>query len=394
LASPRIVLASATAAQSSVSLIGFGLPSIGPELREEFGLSLTTLGAVLTASLLGSGLFLIVAGVLLDRYGNRRVTFAGTAVAVGGLVAAALSSTVPLLIAMLFLSGVGSSIIPIAGIGALFRVFPPERRAWALGVRQAAVPVGGVVAAVVLPPLAHAGGAGAALLFTAGMVAICGTAFALLGGGETLESVKRPRAELPRILRLPGMARLLVVAALYIVVLQSVLVFAVPSARDAGLSRFAAGAVFFAIQISAGVARIAWGRIADRDGGGRRVRALVEAGWVAAAGSILFVLALNAGPAAVIPAAFAFAFGALGWNALIYVRAGEMAPPGLAAQAVAIAASAVFCFSAVTLPPLGTLAEEAGFDVLWLTCGVLAAAGALVAGTLRPSRPEALAERR
>jgi MFS family permease len=383
MASPRVVLGTATGAQAAVSLVSFGLPAIGPELREEFGIGLTVLGAVLTANLLGSGLFLIVAGVAVDRYGARPMTLLGTALGAAGLLAAAFAPSVPVLLATLFVSGVGSAIVPIAGMGAIFHAFAVNRRAWALGVRQMGVPLGGVAAAVILPALAHTGGSRLALLFSAAAVGVLGTAFAVLVGGRPAQAPPRPKAELGRILRLPGMGRLLLVAACYIVVLQSALAYAVPAARDAGLSAFAAGAVFFAIQITAGVARVAWGRVADAGGGSRRARTLIEVGWLAAAGAVLFAVALHGGAAAAIPAAIVFAFGALGWNALVYVSAGEKAPLELAAQAVSVAATVIFVLSAVTAPPMGALADHVGWDVFWIVCAALSACGALVATTLR-----------
>lgn len=381
--SSRLVLATATAAQASVSLVAVGLPAIGPEIQAELGIGLTVLGAVLTANLLGSGLFLVAAGVWVDRYGSRPTTLLGTAVGAAGLVGAAFAPSLPVLLAALFVSGIGSAIVPIAGMGAIFRAFPVARRAWALGVRQMGVPLGGVTAALVLPPLARAGDVRLALLVAAVALTVLGTAFAALAEDAGAPGDERPRFAVGRILRLSGMGRLLLVAACYIVVLQSVLAYVVPASRDAGLSSFAAGAVFLAVQITAGVARIVWGRIADAGGGARRTRTLAEAGWVAAAGGVVFAAALHAGPGAVIPAAILLAFGALGWNALVYVSAGEKAPPELAAQAVSVAATLVFVLSAVSTPPMGALAEHLGWDAFWTACAVLAAGGALVAATLR-----------
>ena len=119
----------------------------------------------------------------------------------------------------------------------------------------------------------------------------------------------------------------------------------------------------------------------------------LEAGWVAAIGGMVFALALHAGPAEVIPAAILFAFGGLGWNALVYVRAGEMAPPLLAAQSVAVAATIVFVVSAAVTPPMGALADAAGWDVFWLVTAGVAACGALTAGTLRTTPPLVASER-
>ncbi len=379
--SPRAVLVGASAAQAAVSFVTFGLPSIGPELRREFGLSLPELGAVLTATLLGSGLALIGAGIAVDRFGARRATFAGTALAALGLALAAAADSKGVLFGALLVSGLGSAVVPVAGAGALFRAYPASQRGWALGVRQMAVPLGGTIAAAAVPVLERLGGVEVALGTGAAAVGVTGAAFALVP-----EDAPQPasRAERPfrSIWRAPGMQRLLVVAGFYIVVLQAVLAYTVPAARAAGLSAFAASATYFAVNVTAMVARIVWGRVADRGEGTRRTRTLVEVGAVAAVGALLFTFALHAGAAVVVPAAVLFGFGALGWNALIYVSAGERAAPELAGRSVAVAATVVFLLSALCTPPLGALAAKVGWDAFWATTAVLAALGALVAARL------------
>lgn len=385
--SPRAVLTASAAAQASVSVVAFGLPAIGPDLREAFGLSLPMLGAALGATILGSGLFLIAAGFVVDRYGARRSMLVGTALGSAGLAAAGFAPGPEALIALLFLSGAGSAVVPIAGTRALFRAYDVDRRGWALGVRQMAVPLGGTVAALLLPGLVAIGGIRAALLGSSVLVAVAGLVFAGIAGAVEPVRVRVPFA-LPRLWRTPGMKRLLLVAALYIVVLQAVVAYMVPAARAAGFSPFVAGAAFVLVNVVAGVARIVWGRLADQGGGGhRRVRTLVEAGGVAAAGAVVFSFALAAGgPVGLLAATVVLAFGALGWNALVYVTAGERVPRELAGQAVALAATVVFVVAALCTPALGALAELAGWSAFWFTAAVLALAGAAVASTLPPGR--------
>jgi MFS family permease len=381
--SPRVVLAAATSAQAAISFVNFGLPSIGPELRAQFGMSLAELGAALTAGLLGSGLALIAAGIAVDRLGAAASTLGGTVVAAAALVLAAAAGSAGMLFAGLVLFGIGSAVVPIAGVGTLFRAYPPARRAWALGVRQMAVPLGGTVASVAMPLLQRAGGVQAALAVAAGAVAVTGVAFALLPDEPRVQGLgSRPSGAFRSIWRAPGMQRLLLVAGFYIVVLQAVLAYTVPAVRAAGLSAFVASATYFVVNVTAMVARIVWGKVADRQEGARRSRTLAEVGLVATAGALLFTLALHADAPAVVAAAVVFGFGALGWNALIYVSAGERADPELAGRSVAVAATVIFLLSAACTPPLGALAANAGWDAFWLATAAIALVGALLARSL------------
>jgi MFS family permease len=384
--SARAVLIAATASQAAVSFVNFGLPAIGPQLRHEYGLSLAELGAVLTASLLGSGLALIPAGAIVDRFGSRAAMLGGTAIATGGLLAATLSPSKGLLFVSLLVSGMGSAVVPVAGAGTLLRVYAAGRRGKALSVRQTAVPFGGTVAAVVLPLLQSAGGVTLALFVAAVLVGVTGAVFAVVVGAEVSALPRAPRA-LRRILAAPGMRRLLLVAAFYIVVLQALLAYTVPAARAAGLSAFSASAAYLAVNVTAMVARVVWGGVADRGGGTRRVRTLVETGVVAAAGALLFAVALHAGAVAVVAAAAVFGFGALGWNAILYVSAGERAPSGLAGRSFALAATVVFVVSALCTPVLGALAAHVGWDSFWMTTAALAAVGATIAARLPATMP-------
>lgn len=378
------MLAGASVAQAAVSLVNFGLPAIGPELLTDYDLTLFELGAVLSAGLLGAGVALIGAGVLVDRIGARRSMLAGTALGTVGLALAAAAGSKHLLFWALVVFGVGSAVVPIAGTGALFRAYPPARRGWALGVRQTAVPVGGAIAAVAYPALYALGGTGLTLALSAAAVAVSGLWFALGLPAEEPHVVRRRGRALGEILRAPGLTTLLAVAACYIVVLQALLAYLVPAVRESGHSELTATVAYFGVNVAAIVARIVWGSVADRGGGARRVRTLVEVGIVAAIGALVFALALHGGAFAVVLAAMVFGLGALGWNALIYVSAGERVDPSLAGRSVAVAATVVFVLSGVATPLLGALVDALGWDVLWVATGVTAGAGAYLAHRLPP----------
>ena len=73
----RTILVLAVASQAAFSMITFGLPAIGVEIRERFDLGPAGFGAVFAAVGIGSAAALIPAGALVDRFGGRRVLVVG-----------------------------------------------------------------------------------------------------------------------------------------------------------------------------------------------------------------------------------------------------------------------------------------------------------------------------
>jgi MFS family permease len=374
-------LAAAAAAQAAVSFVLLGLPAIGPELRASFGLSLAGLGAILAALQFGSGAALISAASAVSRFGARAATLVGTTISVVGLIVAASATTPGLLGLGLFVAGLGGAIVPVAGASTIFKAYPSGKQAWALGVRQMAVPLGGVVAAVAAPQLESAGGTRLFLGVGAGLVLVAGLSFAALC--DSAPQVGDIHSPLRKVWRTQGIPRLFVVTCFYIVVLQAVLVYTVPSVRAAGFTSFAASTTYFAVNVTAIVCRLVWGKVADRGNGTRRIQSLIEVGLISAAGAVLFTVARHADVAALISATCIFSFGALGWNALVYALAAEWTPADLADRSFAVSATVVFASAAVVNPALGALAERTGWDAFWLTVGAVALAGTLLSTTLR-----------
>ena len=65
---------------------------------------------------------------------------------------------------LLALAGAAGSSVNSASGRAVMAWFPAEQRGLALGIRQAAIPIGGALAAIALPPIEQAGGVQAAFL--------------------------------------------------------------------------------------------------------------------------------------------------------------------------------------------------------------------------------------
>jgi MFS family permease len=275
----------------------------------------------------------------------------------------------------------------VSGASAIFRSYPPQKRAWALGVRQMAVPVGGVIAAVAVPALNALGGT--RLVLAVGAVAVASVGVAFSAVSDDVRIRHDPSVGIVRgIWHGPGVVRLCIVTVSYLFLLQAVLIYTVPAITAAGFSTLQAGIAYFVVNATAIVSRVIWGRIADLDGGTRRKQTLVEVGLLSTVGALLFGLSLHGAYAFVVAAAIFYGFPALGWNAVVYAVAGEWARPATAGRAFALAATVVFVGSAIVGPVIGAIADSAGWDVLWLVAAGIGVVGTLAARALPERGPE------
>jgi MFS family permease len=387
--SPRRLLTLALACQASISIVQWGLGVIAPDLQDRYDLSAASLGALVGATAFGNAVALMAAGVIVDRSGPRKpLLYAGSACGLLLIAGAFLTNPVGLGIA-LFASGVAGALVAVGATVSVFHGFPPERRGFALGMRQMSVALGGLMAAGLLPLAVHLGGVRLALGLSGALTAVTAVVFALDTPRGPLVAASAQRVVAPfAVLREPGMGSLLVVAVCYIMALVSVLTFAVPALRDGGASRGDGSVLFALVSISAMAARIAWGRLADAGGGRRRVATLRDVGILACGAGVLTWLVWPEGTAVRIAALVLLSFGALGFNGVLYLIAGEIAGAARAGQAVALMSTALFGGGALGAVPLGVLADAEGYRSLWLAAAIAAALGVLATFRLehRPLR--------
>jgi sugar phosphate permease len=161
------VLAAGTTAQASFAAITLGLPVLAPVVRTDFHLSLREIGLVLSAPWIGATITFLAWGLAVDRYGERATIAVGLTGSAMCLIAAARVSRLEPLLVLLVLSGAFGASVHSASGRAVMRWFDPDERGFALGIRQTAIPLGGVTVSLVVPSLAESGGTGAAFLFFA-----------------------------------------------------------------------------------------------------------------------------------------------------------------------------------------------------------------------------------
>ena len=236
---------------------------LAPQLRGEYGLSLGEVGAVLSAAWLGAFLTLLPWGLAADRYGDRLVLSLGLLAAGVCLVAAAFAPSFGVLLALLTLSGATGASVNSASGRAVMLWFAPNERGLALGIRQTAIPGGGLIAALALPALASTGGSKGAFPFLAGFSSL-GAAVGWLvlrdrEGGEVLEGFSLVRA-----LRDRRLWRLSLASGLYMYAQVAVIGFGVLFLHDShGLADNDAALVVAVAQALAVALRIGAGRWSD-----------------------------------------------------------------------------------------------------------------------------------
>lgn len=312
------VLAAGTGAQASFSAFTIGLPVLAPALRAEYGLTLTQVGVVFAAQWLGTSAGLLPWGLLADRIGERIVLTAGLVTCSGLLVVLSLGPSFAGFVGLLAVAAAAGSSVNSASGRAVMHWFDYRERGLALGVRQTAIPLGGVTASLVLPHLGLRGG----FLFLAALALAGAVAGAALIRERPHEAVEAKRA--PRTLRDRRLWQLSFGTGLYLVAQVAVTGFVVLFLHDArGLSEAAAGGVLAGIQVLAVGTRIGAGRWSDAVGG--RIEPLRRIGVAVFATVTVGALLVPAPLAVLIPALVVAGGISMSWNGLSLTAAAELA---------------------------------------------------------------------
>ena len=367
-------LAGASAAQAGLSYLEQGVPALVPYVKADLGLSSPAAGVFAVSVNAGRAVSSTGAGRLVARYGRRRMLLVGCIASGAAGVGAAVTAPGSLTLVLLVVAGVVQMAAIVAGITGIGRWFPRRSRGTALGLRQAAVSVGGLLAAVSLPALAIAYGWRASLALAGATTIVLGAAGAWLyrepseakEAGLPVSSGSRPAKSAVRADR--AIRRTIVVAmtlsASQYVVLAYVQVYFVEELH-VGLG--AAAAVLASVQVAAVAGRLGWGVVSDVAFGGRRTGVMAAMLGLAGAAAI---------GTAVVPADLALALGlplavVLGLTTVgspgIYVALlADIAPAGSEETTMGTALSFVLG-SAVVVPPLfGALADAVSYQLAWV----------------------------
>nr|WP_262411035.1 MULTISPECIES: MFS transporter [Gordonia] len=395
-----VILGCSLLAALTTTCVVSGIAYLIPSLHTDAGLTLTEASTLAAIPTIGLTTATILWGILLDRYGERRILAISLSIslagATGAAVAAAVDASYVVVGAALLVGGIGSG----AANGASGRIvvgwFPAHQRGTAMGIRQMAQPLGIGVCALTMPVVAATQGPAAALaipavITAAGLLAVLvgisdpPRRAAPSGTGDVPATRPNPYRGNSFLARVHAVSMLLVIP-------QSMMWTFVPTwlivAHD--WSPAAAGLLITVTQVIGAFGRIAAGRWSDAWLSRMRPVRIIAVTGVA---SMCALALADWFDSPVAPALMAVAsIISVADNGLAFTAIAEFAGPDWSGRGLAVQNTGQFLVTAATTPVLGALIAAAGFPAAF----AVTALAPLVAAALVPNdqdlRVEELAE--
>jgi sugar phosphate permease len=387
-----VILATGAVGAGAFSALRMGLPSLGPALRSEFGLTLGEVGLAFAAVTGGGMLTLVPWGALTDRIGERPVMATGLAGCGISLAAAAtVDSYAALLVALLAAGMLGSSATGASG-RAVMGWFARSERGFALGIRQMALPLGGALTALTLPSVVDARGLDAAFVALACLSITAALAAALLMRDPPPVPSRVPARPGKPPTRDPRLWRLGAGGALLVCAQASMLGFIVLFLHDArNVSAAVAAAALGALQIVGALVRIVAGRRSDREG--LRIAPMRR---IAARNAVLLAAlgALAGGPSVVLyPVLAVAAVSTMSWNGLAFTAAAEISGRARAGTAMSLQNTIISVGGVLAPTAFGVLVEATSWTAAYAVLAIAPLAAFIVLAPLEGDEDARIAAR-
>ncbi len=360
------VLVITSTIQALVAMAALAVPAVAPAFAVRLDAPVSLLGIYMALLYLGAILSSLMAGQAVRRHGAIRVSQAGlVCCAVGSIIVLAPSIWVVGLGAVLI--GMGYGPITPASSHLLAASTPPDRAALVFSIKQTGVPLGGMLAGVVAPPMTQHAGLPAALMVVALLCLAC--VFLAQPLRAQLDADRAPTTvirvagllhPLRMVLSHDGLRRLATTSFVFSAVqlcLASYLVTYLHNELGYGL--VVAGAALSMAQLGGVVGRVAWGQVADRYLGALRTLVVIAV-LMAASAVATGMLDESSNMVWVMTLLLCFGASATGWNGVYLSAVARLAPAGMAGAATGGALSVTFLGVVVGPAVFGVLSELAG----------------------------------
>ncbi|MDP1733866.1 MAG: MFS transporter [Sulfuritalea sp.] len=169
------VIALVGVAHATSHLFHLLLPPLFPLLMPDFGFGYTEAGFLMTVFFVISGVGQAFAGIVVDRYGARRVLMAGVSLLAASGVALSVAVNYPMLLLAVALAGMGNAVFHPADFSLLNTKVSPARLGYAFSVHGLSGNLGWAIGATI-SGMALAGAGWRAAGVAATLMALCSVA--------------------------------------------------------------------------------------------------------------------------------------------------------------------------------------------------------------------------
>ena len=363
--------------QFVASVIYYAVFAATPFFRDQFGLSGTAVGLIVTSLTLGYALFLLPLGALTDRFGEHRTLTVGlVGLSVGSFLVAQSWSYAALLGSTFLLGSVYGTAIPGTN-KAIFDSTPPERQNLVMGVKQVSVTAGSGASALLVTGVAGAlvWEVGFYVAAAAGLV-VAAVFWVAYRGTGTKAAASYP--DFRGLLRNGPYRSLAAVgvclgAGLYTTTGYTILYVE----ESVGASVAVGGLVLAGLQVSGSAGRVVTGWLSDALPGDprRSIGAILFAQAVGSA-ALFAAVALVESVTLAATAFFVLGFFVLGFTGVYYSCMATLVPADEMGGATGGGQLALVSGALVAPPAFGYLADAVGYWASWFMLAVLALVGA------------------
>lgn len=360
------MLAVTTATQALTTLAAVALTAIAPKAAAELGVSPALVGYQLGVVYLAAMAISPIGGALVRRLGATRTGQAALWLTAAGCLLSAVGAMAALA-AGAFIIGLGYGLTNPAASHLLSRAPGTRHMNLVFSIKQCGVPIGGVLAGLMLPPVSLAYGWQAALVVSAGLMLALSAAVHHFRAAWDADRdpaapvLSAPLASLGLVWGHPILRWLALSSLLYAAVQLCLTGFLVTYlVQEIGLELVLAGTIL-AISNTAGAAgRLGWGWLADRLRSG--TLALILNGSLAIVGALATAAIAADWPIGLVALATAlFGFCAVGWNGVFMAVIVRQSRP----EAVALATG-----GSLTVTYIGIVIGPALFAALHESLGM------------------------
>ncbi|MEM7468621.1 MAG: MFS transporter [Pseudomonadota bacterium] len=372
-----VALSTTTSIQALVTMASLAVAVFGPQAARDIGVAPESIGIYASLTYVGAMLGSLLAGGFILRYGPIRFSqYAMLLCAIGLLICVGGQWWWFVISALVF--GLGYGPTTPASSHILSRHTPSANWSLLFSIKQTGVPLGGVLAGLLIPYLL--------LFFDWKEVAVI--VAALITTGILLLQLVRRRYDSELVPDQPLVAgnivaplrlvftnaklRFLAVSSFFFSSTQQSYVYYLVTYLEVGLSwsTQAAGLALSVLGISATVGRVGWGAIADARGNSRQVLAILALGM---GGAAMVTANFHDGWAPALVLFVCAIFGATGaaWNGIYIAEITRSVEPDQVGHATGGGLFVTFAGVMITPPLFGLLAEiSGGFKFPFLVIGI------------------------